>query len=56
MAYETHVLHVSDEWLTSNKSGDATAFLDDLGRGGWMVVGTLTLADQTHIIILQKET
>jgi hypothetical protein len=55
MAYDYHVLHVDDEWLTSNKSGDATYALDNLGKDGWRVVGTLTLEDKTHVIILQKD-
>ena len=54
MTYEYHVLHVNDDWLTSNKTGNALEFLDDIGKGGWDLASTITLADQTHILIFRK--
>ncbi len=54
MTFEYHVLHVSDDWLTANKGGDATTFLTDLGKVGWDIATTIDLSDGSHIIILRQ--
>ena len=55
MTFEYHVMHVNDDWLTSNKGGDATMTLDQLGKSGWNIATTIALSDGTHIIILRRE-
>ncbi len=54
MTFEYHALHVSDDWLTANKGGDATTFLTDLGKVGWDIATTIDLSDGSHIIILRQ--
>ena len=54
MTYEYHVLHVNDDWLTSDKTGNALVILGDMGKSGWDLASTITLADQSHILIFRK--
>ena len=54
MRYEYHIIHWSDEQLTSNKCADATAALTPLGYVGWDIAATLTLGDGTHIILMRR--
>lgn len=54
MRYEYHIIHWSDEQLTSNKGADAIAALTPLGYVGWDIAATLTLGDGTHIILMRR--
>ncbi len=54
MRYEYHILHWSDEQLTSNRCADATAALTPLGYVGWDIAAALTLGDGTHIILMRR--
>ena len=54
MTFQYHVLRVDDDWLTSNKGGDASEALDTFGQHGWDIAAAITVSDSSHIIILRQ--